>query len=219
VRWSAATPTTPPTPSGRAPVPSTTPEVVLVRHGETEWSASMRHTSFTDIPLTAAGRAQARRLGTAIADRAFALVLTSPLSRAVETCREAGLGEAAQAREDLREWNYGEYEGVTTAEIRAQRPDWVLWRDGCPGGETARDVGRRADRVIGELRGLHADAALFAHGHVLRVLTARWLGLPPQSGALFALGTGTFSVLGYERENSVVWSWNRPPPGAPAADL
>ena len=192
-------------------MPSTGPRVVLVRHGETEWSESLRHTSFTDVPLTEAGREQARRLGVLLAGRAFALVLTSPLSRAAETCREAGLGGAAQVREDLREWNYGEYEGITTAEIRAQRPEWVLWRDGCPGGETADEVGARTDRVIAELHSLEGDAALFAHGHVLRVLAARWLDLPPARGASLGLSTGTLSVLGHERENPVIWTWNQPP--------
>ena len=192
-------------------MPATGPQVVLVRHGETEWSASLRHTSSTDIPLTDAGRRQARRLGAALAGRDFALVLTSPMSRAAETCREAGLGGPAQVREDLCEWRYGEYEGITTAEIRARRPEWVLWRDGCPGGETAEQVGVRADRVIAELRPLEGDAAVFAHGHLLRVLAARWLGLEPARGASLGLSTGTLSVLGYERENSVIWAWNQPP--------
>jgi broad specificity phosphatase PhoE len=192
-------------------MPSTGPQVVLVRHGETEWSASLQHTSFTDVPLTEAGREQARRLGAMLAGRGFRLVLTSPMSRATDTCREAGLGEAAEVREDLHEWDYGEYEGITTAEIRAQRPDWVLWRDGCPGGETSEQVGARVDRVIAELRSLEGDAALFAHGHVLRVLTARWLDLPPERGASFGLSTGTLSVLGHERENPVIWIWNQPP--------
>jgi broad specificity phosphatase PhoE len=186
--------------------------VVLARHGETEWSVSLRHTSFTDVPLTDAGREQARALGAALAGREFALVLTSPMARAADTCREAGLGEAAEVRDDLREWDYGEYEGVTTAEIRAQSPGWVLWRDGCPGGETAEQVGARVDRVISELRSLEGDAALFAHGHVLRVLAARWLDLPPERGASLGLSTATLSVLGHERENAVIWTWNQPPP-------
>jgi probable phosphoglycerate mutase len=185
--------------------------VVLVRHGETEWSASLRHTSVTDIPLTEAGREQARRLGAMLAGREFARVLTSPMVRAADTCREAGLGDAAEVREDLCEWDYGEYEGITTAEIRVPRPDWVLWRDGCPGGETAEQVGARVDRVIAELRSLEGDAALFAHGHVLRVLAARWLGLPPERGVSFGLSTGTLSLLGHERENPVIWTWNQPP--------
>jgi broad specificity phosphatase PhoE len=192
-------------------VPPSGPQVVLVRHGETEWSASLRHTSVTDVPLTDAGREEARALGSVLAGRRFALVLTSPMSRALDTSREAGLGDAAEVRDDLSEWNYGEYEGVTTAEIRAQQPGWVLWRDGCPGGEAAEEVGARADRVISELRALEGDAALFAHGHLLRVLAARWLDLPPQRGASLGLSTGTLSVLGYERETAVIWAWNQPP--------
>jgi probable phosphoglycerate mutase len=184
-------------------------QVLLARHGETEWSATLKHTSRTDIPLTDTGREQARRLAPALAGRDLGLVLTSPLSRAIETCRLAGLGDAAQVRDDLREWDYGDYEGITTAEIREQRPDWFLWRDGCPGGETAAEVGVRADRIVAELRGVDGDAAVFAHGHLLRVLAARWLGLPPERGASLALSTGTISVLGWERETPVVWEWNR----------
>jgi probable phosphoglycerate mutase len=186
-------------------------EVVLVRHGETEWSRDGRHTGRTDIPLTEAGRRQAAMLGERLRGRPFALVLTSPLERAAETCRLAGLGERARTTEDLLEWDYGEYEGVSTPQIRAGRPDWVLWRDGCPGGEDAAAVGARANRVLAETEHAGADVALFAHGHVLRVLAARWLGLPPASGALFALSTGTLSVLGYEREGRVIRLWNEEP--------
>jgi broad specificity phosphatase PhoE len=185
-------------------------EIVLARHGETEWSRDRRHTGRTDIPLTANGRRQAGVLGDALADRSFERVLSSPLSRALDTCREAGLGERAELTADLCEWDYGEYEGITTAEIRARRPGWNLWRDGCPGGETAADVGRRVDRVIESFAGLEGDAAVFAHGHVLRVLTARWLGLGPEAGALFKLDTGTLSALGYERETRVITLWNAP---------
>jgi broad specificity phosphatase PhoE len=188
-------------------------ETVLARHGETEWSRDRRHTGRTDIPLTENGRRQAAVLGDALAGRSFARVLSSPLSRALDTCREAGLGDRAELTGDLCEWDYGEYEGITTAEIRAGRPGWNLWRDGCPGGETAADVGRRADRVIDSLAGLEADAAVFAHGHVLRVLTARWLGLGPEQGALFKLDTGTLSVLGYERETRAITRWNVPVTG------
>jgi broad specificity phosphatase PhoE len=188
-------------------------EIVLARHGETEWSRDRRHTGRTDIPLTENGRRQAAVLGDALAGRSFARVLSSPLSRALDTCREAGLGDRAELTGDLCEWDYGEYEGITTAEIRAGRPGWNLWRDGCPGGETAADVGRRADRVIDSLAGLEADAAVFAHGHVLRVLTARWLGLGPEQGALFKLDTGTLSVLGYERETRAITRWNVPVTG------
>ena len=185
-------------------------EIVLARHGETEWSRDRRHTGRTDIPLTGNGRRQAGVLGDALAGRSFERVLSSPLSRALHTCREAGLGEHAELSGDLCEWDYGEYEGITTAEIRTRRPGWNLWRDGCPGGETAADVGWRADRVIESLGGLEGDAAVFAHGHVLRVLTARWLGLGPEAGALFKLDTGTLSVLGYERETRAITRWNVP---------
>jgi probable phosphoglycerate mutase len=181
-----------------------------VRHGETEWSADGRHTGRSDIPLTATGRRQAEELGRALAGRRFERVLTSPLSRAVETWRLAGLGDDAAVRDELREWDYGEYEGRTTKDIRAERPGWYLWRDGCPGGESAADVGHRADRVVAELRSLDGDAAIFAHGHLLRVLTARWLELAPEDGRCFALATGTLCVLGYERETPVISLWNSP---------
>ena len=197
-------------------------EIVLVRHGETEWSRDGRHTGRTDLPLTENGRRQAELLRGALAEWGFTQVLSSPLQRALETCRLAGLGDSAQTTDDLREWDYGEYEGITTAQIRESRPDWYLWRDGCPGGEQAADVGRRVDRVIASLG--EGDVALFAHGHVLRVLAARWTGLEPEAGALLALGTGTLSVLGYERETRVVTRWNSPvlgagppPPPAPPA--
>jgi probable phosphoglycerate mutase len=185
---------------------------VLVRHGETEWSLSGQHTGSTDVPLTDQGRQDAEALGAALHGRRFELVLTSPLERAVETCRLAGYGDGAQRRDELREWDYGEYEGRKTVDIREERPGWTLWRDGVPGGETAAQVGERADRVIAELRELTGDAALFAHGHILRVLAARWLGLEPGAGRLFALDTATISVLGYERETAVLRSWNHAPP-------
>jgi broad specificity phosphatase PhoE len=184
------------------------PEIVLIRHGETEWSRDGRHTGRTDIPLTDAGRRQAELVGEWLAGRAFARVLTSPLGRALETCRLAGFGDRAEPREELLEWDYGEYEGLTTPQIRERRPDWYLWRDGCPGGESAADVGRRVDGLVAELREADADAAVFAHGHVLRVLTARWLGLGPEKGALFALATATLSALGWERETAVIRVWN-----------
>jgi broad specificity phosphatase PhoE len=186
-------------------------EVLLARHGETEWSASGRHTSRTDLPLTDNGRRLARRLAAPLADRRFVLVLTSPLRRAVETCELAGCGEQAQKRDDLREWDYGEYEGITTAEIRQRRPGWSLWRDGCPDGESPGDVGARADRLIAELRSADGDVVAFGHGHMLRVLAARWLGLAPADGALFALATGTLSTLGYEHETPVILSWSARP--------
>jgi broad specificity phosphatase PhoE len=184
------------------------PEVVLVRHGETEWTLSGQHTGRTDIPLTERGREQARALAAALAARRFALVLTSPLARAAETCRLAGLGEQAAERDELREWDYGAYEGRTTPAIREERPGWTLWRDGVPDGETEAEVGARVDRVISEVRAVEGDAVLFAHGHVLRVLAARWLGLEAAAGRLFALDPATVSVLGYERETPVIRSWN-----------
>jgi probable phosphoglycerate mutase len=185
-------------------------EVVLARHGETEWSRDLRHTGRTDIPLTERGREQAKLLRDPLGGWSFARVLSSPLDRALETCRLAGLGDRVETTDDLLEWDYGEYEGITTKQIRAKRPEWYLWRDGCPGGETAAEVGRRVDRVIESLDGLEGDAVLFAHGHVLRVLTARWLRLDPEAGALFALDTGTLSVLGFERETRVIRRWNGP---------
>jgi broad specificity phosphatase PhoE len=185
-------------------------EIVLVRHGETEWSRDRRHTSRTDIPLTEPGRREAEKLRDALAEWTFARVLSSPLSRALDTCRLAGLGERAELSDDLVEWDYGEYEGITTAQIREQRPGWYLWRDGCPGGESADEVGRRVDRAIAAVDGTDGDVALFAHGHVLRVLAARWLGLGPEAGALLKLDTGTLSALGHERETRVITRWNAP---------
>ena len=183
-------------------------EVVLVRHGETLWSRSGKHTGRTDIPLTEEGRRQSERVGAALGRRRFALVLTSPLQRAAETCRLAGLGEAAVFRDELMEWDYGAYEGRTTPEIRADVPGWSLWRDGVPGGETATDVGRRVNHVLAELGAVDGDVALFAHGHVLRVIAARWLSLPPAEGRLFALDPATISILGHERETPVIRRWN-----------
>jgi probable phosphoglycerate mutase len=186
------------------------PEVVLVRHGQTEWSEAGRHTGRTDVLLTEEGRRQARVLQTCLSEWRFALVLTSPLQRAAETCRLAGLGAGARTRYDLREWDYGDYEGRTTAEIRSERPGWTLWRDGVPNGESVEEVGARADRVIAEMRSAEGDVALFAHGHVLRVLTARWLDLPPDRGRSLALDTATLSVLGFERETPAILRWNLP---------
>ena len=186
-------------------------ELVLARHGETEWSRTGRHTGRTDVPLTEVGRRQASLLAVSLAGRHFERVLSSPLSRALETCRLAGFGDAAETRDELLEWDYGKYDGLTTLEIRHERPGWSLWRDGCPGGETATDVGERADRLLEELREIPGDVALFAHGHVLRVLAARWIGLPAPAGALLALATATVSTLGWERETAVVRLWNAPP--------
>ena len=189
-------------------------EILLVRHGETEWSRSGRHTGRTDIPLTGLGREQAEAVGAALRGREFALVLTSPLARAAETCRLAGLGGQAIERDELMEWDYGAYEGRTTAEIREERPGWSLFRDGVPAGETVAEVGARADRVLAEVLFAGGDAVLFAHGHVLRVLTARWLGFEPNAGRFFALDAGTISTLGYERETSVLRLWNEAAKGA-----
>jgi broad specificity phosphatase PhoE len=183
-------------------------QVVLVRHAETEWSLSGQHTGRIDIPLTERGRDVARRLAPALREWHFDTVLTSPLERAHETCRLAGLAGHEQVREELLEWDYGDYEGRTTPEIRAERPDWYLWRDGCPNGEQAPQVGERVDRVIAELVERGGTVAVFSHGHVLRVLAARWVQLPPEAGALFALSTGSICVLGYERETRVLTRWN-----------
>jgi broad specificity phosphatase PhoE len=184
---------------------------VLARHGETEWSRTGKHTGRTDVPLTEEGRVQAELLGTSLAGIRFERVFTSPLSRAADTCRLAGLGDVAEPRDELLEWDYGEYEGLTTPEIREQRPGWLLWRDGCPDGESAAQAGARADRLLAELDALGGAAALFAHGHMLRVVAARWLGLPPEDGGLLRLDTATVSVLGWEREVAVVRRWNVPP--------
>jgi len=182
--------------------------VVLVRHGETEWSRAGRHTGRTDVPLTEHGRAQAEAVGGALRGRELGLVLTSPLGRALETCRLAGFGDRAELRDGLMEWDYGAYEGRTTTEIREERPGWTLWGDGVLEGETVEQVGARVDRVLDEVRSLEGDALLFAHGHVLRVLTARWLGLDPDAGRLFALDPATLSTLGHERETAVIQLWN-----------
>jgi broad specificity phosphatase PhoE len=184
------------------------PEIVLVRHGETEWTMTGQHTGRTDIPLTETGRQHARRVGAVLAGRQFALVLSSPLSRALETCRLAGLGDSVETTEDLLEWDYGEYEGLTTPEIRDTRPRWSLWLDGAPGGEAAAAVGARADMVLKDAAEQEGDVALFAHGHVLRVLAARWLGLSPSEGRLLALQPASISTLGHEREAAVIVHWN-----------
>ena len=180
--------------------------MVLLRHGATEWSLSGQHTGRTDIPLLEVGREQARGAGELLRDMKFALVLTSPLRRARETCALAGFD--GEPDPDLLEWDYGAYEGLTTAEIQAERPGWSLWTDGVIGGEGGADVGRRVDRVIQRARLVEGDTLCVAHGHVLRVLAARWLGLPPAGGRLFALGTGTVSILGWERDTPVVSLWN-----------
>lgn len=190
------------------------PEIVLVRHGETEWSRDGRHTGRTDVPLTVTGQRQAEALAPVLAGWQFTRVLTSPLRRAADTCRLAGLGGSAEVRADLQEWDYGGYEGRTTAAIRSERPGWLLWRDGVPAGPTpgerADHVGERVDPLVAELGASQGDVAVFAHGHVLRVLAARWLGLPAREGRLFALGTAAVSRLGWERETPVIIGWNQP---------
>ncbi len=183
-------------------------QVVLVRHGETDWSAHLRHTGRTDVPLTDEGRRQAERVGRALRGRRFALVLTSPLERAAETCRLTGFGELAQARDDLMEWDYGDYEGCTTLDIRREVPDWTIWRYGARNGETPEQVAARADSVLSEVGAVNDDVLVFSHGHFLRVLAARWLGLGPSDGRLFALDPATISILGYERETRVIRTWN-----------
>jgi broad specificity phosphatase PhoE len=196
-------------------------ELILLRHGETEWSRTLRHTGRTDLPLTAAGEAAARALAPALAARPIRAAFSSPAQRAVRTASLAGLTDVKEDP-DLWEWDYGGYEGRTTAEIRAERPGWYLWRDGViPGdaehpGETVAQVGARADAVLGRVRPLLAegDVALVSHGHLLRVLTARWLGLEPAAGRLFRLDTGTLSTLGLEHSQPVINSWNVPPGGA-----
>jgi broad specificity phosphatase PhoE len=187
--------------------------IVVVRHGETEWSAAGRHTSRTDLPLTEDGRLRAASLAGALSEWSFALVLCSPLRRARDTCEIAGFGERAEIDDDLREWNYGEYEGLTTPEIRAQNPDWSLWRDGCPGGERPEEIAARADRALDRLAAADGDALAFAHGHLLRVLAARWISLEASGGARLALGAGAMGVLGYERETRVIDRWNLTPAG------
>ena len=180
----------------------------LVRHGETEWSASGKHTSTTDFPLSVVGRTAAARLRQRFAVLVLALVLVSPRVRARETAKLAGLGDRAEVEPGLVEFDYGAYEGRTTPEIRAERPDWNLWRDGSPGGETADEVGARADRVIARALAAGGDVALFAHGHVLRVLGARWIEQPAALGERLALATGAVCRLSFERETRVIWEWD-----------
>ena len=181
-----------------------------IRHGETAWSLSGQHTGTTNIPLTESGRRLAERMRPVLAKNAFALVLCSPMQRARETCELAGLGDLAVIDEDLVEWNYGEYEGLTPKQIHETAQDWLIFRDGCPGGESPEQVGARADQVIARARATEGDVALFAHGHVLRVLAARWIGLPAACGQYFLLDTGTLCVLGYYRDIPAVRVWNGP---------
>jgi probable phosphoglycerate mutase len=188
------------------------PDIYLIRHGETEWSLSGRHTGISDIPLTEHGRQQASLLRPELFTKKFRLVLTSPQRRARETCELAGLAQRAQIDPDLIEWNYGAYEGVTSEQIHAERPGWTIFNDGGgPGGETPEQVGARVDRVIARVGALNSDAALFAHGHVLRVLAARWLGMAPSAGARFLLDTATLCVLSTDRGVAALKHWNVSP--------
>jgi broad specificity phosphatase PhoE len=186
--------------------------VFAIRHGETAWSLSGQHTGTTDIPLTDNGRQLAERMRSVLATKAFELVLCSPMERARETCELAGLGDKAVIDPDLVEWNYGEYEGLTPEQIHEKAPDWLIFRDGCPGGEMPEQVGARVDRVVARVRAVEGNVALFAHGHVLRVLVARWIGLPPGAGQHFLLDTGTLSVLSYYYKFPAVRCWNGPLP-------
>ena len=183
-------------------------EVYLIRHGKTEWSLNGRHTGTTDIPLTENGRRVAKLLAAALAREKFALVLTSPLKRARETCELAGFGARAEIDRDLMEWNYGVYEGLTPEEIHAQAPGWMIFTDGCPGGESPAQVSARADRLVARVRSVEGDVALFAHGHLFRTLAARWLGLPAAAGRHFLLDTATLNVLSYYRDVPAVKRWN-----------
>jgi broad specificity phosphatase PhoE len=185
-------------------------KVFLIRHGETEWSLSGQHTGMTDISLTANGRKLARQLAPLLAKVTFARVYTSPLSRARETSELAGLGERAEIDNDLVEWNYGDYEGLTPKQIQEEVPGWIIFRDGCPGGESPEDVGRRVDSVIQCVRGVEGNVALFGHGHVFRVFAARWINLPPTAGSYFLLDTATLSVLSYYRDVPTIKRWNIP---------
>jgi probable phosphoglycerate mutase len=186
------------------------PVLVIVRHGETEWSRSGQHTGRTDLPLLEEGRLMGTALQEPLRRWDFAAVWTSPLRRASETCALAGFGAVSQPRADLMEWDYGAYEGKTKVQIRAERPGWVMWTDGAPKGESAQDVGARADRIIAEARSVQGNVLAFAHGHLLRVLAARWLGLPPKDGRLFVLGTASISVLGYDSDGvqPAIHLWN-----------
>ena len=183
-------------------------ELWLVRHGETEWAATKRHTGRTDIPLTETGVLQGKALVLRLAGHSFALVLSSPLQRAAETCRLAGYGERAEFSNELLEWDYGLYEGRTMLDIRMEKPGWTIWTDDPPGGETLSQVARRADMAIARVAPVDGDSLIFAHAHMLRVFAARWLGLSPDSARLLALDTASLSILGYEHENRVIIIWN-----------
>jgi broad specificity phosphatase PhoE len=186
------------------------PSIYLVRHGETAWSVSTQHTGLTDIPLTERGEQNARRLGERLHGQTFAHVLTSPLQRARRTCELAGFGPTAALERDLVEWDYGDYEGRTTVDIRKERPNWEIFRDGCPGGESTADIGLRADRVVAKLRALNGAVLVFSSGHILRVLAARWCGLEASVGRYLVLGTASLSIVGYEhgKNDPIIRLWN-----------
>ncbi len=188
--------------------------LLLIRHGATEWSEDGRHTSTTDLPLTAAGAADAEALRPVLASRSFTVVASSPRARALDTCRRSGIvptgGGAVEVWDDLVEWDYGGYEGVTTPDIQAGRPGWELFRDGCPGGESPSEVAARADAVAARVRAVDGDVALFSHGHFLRVLAARWVGWPVEAGRHLLLDTGTLSELDTKRGDPVIRRWNAP---------
>ena len=186
------------------------PVVHIARHGETAWSLSGQHTGRTDLPLTERGEAQARALSKRLRGQVFAKVLTSPSKRAVDSCALAGYAAAAEIDPDLAEWDYGEYEGLRTAEIRAERPDWQLFRDGCPGGESPVEIGARADRIIARIRSVDGDVLIVSSGHISRVIASRWLGLEPAGGRYLLFGTASLSMLGYEhyRSEPAILLWN-----------
>jgi len=185
-------------------------QVYIIRHGETEWSLSGQHTGVTDIPLTENGRNRAKLLQPVLVKEAFALVLTSPLQRAKETCHLSGLGDQAEVDSNLMEWNYGDFEGLTTDQIHEKTPGWLIFTGGGPGGETPEQVGERADHVIKRVRAVKGNVALFAHGHILRVLVARWIGFPATAGQHFLLDTGTLNILDYYRGVPAIRTWNAP---------
>ena len=185
-------------------------KVYVIRHGETEWSLSGQHTGITDIPLTEKGRNKAKLLKPFLMKKSFVLVLTSPLQRAKETCTLSGLGDQAETESNLIEWNYGDYEGLTSAKIHETNPGWIVFNDGAPGGETPEEVAVRADRVISRVVSVKGDVALFAHGHILRALVARWLDLPAGAGRNFLLDTGTLNILSYYRGYPAIQTWNAP---------
>jgi broad specificity phosphatase PhoE len=183
-------------------------QIFIARHGATKWSKSGQHTSHTDLMLLPEGEEQARGMRSKLDGVEFSLVLSSPLRRALETCALAGFGNVAQTTSDLVEWDYGEYEGLTTPEIRETNPSWWLWRDGCPGGESPSQIGARVDRVLERLAAVEGNALVFAHGHVLRVFTARWLEMEVAAGSRFKLEAGSLGLLGHERETQVIERWS-----------